>query len=53
VPGRIDLCGFDYLLLLEAGGEPDPVRFAADRLMLLFRSDIAALYRVRPTACAS
>jgi hypothetical protein len=53
VPGRIDLCGFDYLLLLEAGGEPDPVRFAADRLMLLFRSDIAALYRVRSTACAS
>jgi hypothetical protein len=53
VPGKVDLCGFDYLLLLEAGGEPDLASFAADRLLLLFRSDIAALYRVRPTACAS
>jgi hypothetical protein len=51
-PGKIDLCGYDYALLLEAGGEPDLARFAADRLVLLARSDFAALFRVRPTACA-
>ena len=51
VPGKVDLCGFDYLLLLEAGGERDVMHFAADRLLPLFQSDIAALYRVRPAAC--
>jgi hypothetical protein len=50
VPGKVDLCGFDYLLLLEAGGEPDPAHFAAGRLLLLTQSDTAALYRVRPDA---
>jgi hypothetical protein len=53
VPGKADLCGFDYLLLLEAGGEPDLAHFAADRLALLAQADIAALFRVRPSACAS
>ena len=53
VPGRIDLCGYDELLLLEAGGEPDLAHFAADRLRLLASSDIAALFRIRPSACAA
>jgi hypothetical protein len=53
VPGKVDLCGYDYLLLLEAGGEPDLPHFAADRLLLLAQSDVAALFRVRPLACAS
>ncbi len=52
-PGRVDLCGYDKLLLLDAGGEPDIARFAADRLELLARSDVAALFRVRPATCAS
>ena len=51
-PGTFDLCGYDHLLLLEAGGEPDLGNYAADRLSLLARSDIAALFRVRPSACA-
>ena len=52
VPGRIDLCGYDHLLLLDAGGEPDLAHFAPDRLLLLAQSDIAALFRIRPSACA-
>jgi len=51
VPGKVDLCGFDYVLLLEAGGEPDLSHFAADRLLLLAQSDMAALFRIRRSAC--
>ncbi len=51
--GRIDLCGYDYLLLLDAGGESDVAHFAADRLRLIAATDAAALFRVKPTACAS
>jgi hypothetical protein len=53
VRGKVDLCGFDYLLLLEAGAEPDLQHFGAERLMLLAQSDIAALFRVTPSACSS
>ena len=53
VPGRVDLCGYDYLLLIDAGGEPDLPHFAADRLLLLAQSDFAALFRVRPSGCRS
>jgi hypothetical protein len=42
-----DLCGYDHLLLLDAGGEPDLAHFAADRLALITQRDIAALFRVR------
>jgi hypothetical protein len=52
IPGKVDLCGYDYLLLLEAGGEPDLPHFAGDRLVLLTRTDFAALFRVRSTGCA-
>jgi hypothetical protein len=52
-PRRIDLCGYTHVLLLEASGEPDLARFAQDRLALLGRTDYAALFRVRPSACAS
>jgi hypothetical protein len=52
VPGKVDLCGFDYLLLLEAGADTDLVHFGADRLQLLARSDMAALFRIRPSSCA-
>jgi hypothetical protein len=48
-----DLCGYDYLLLLDAGGESDPAHFAADRLALVAQRDIAALFRVKQTACLS
>jgi hypothetical protein len=39
---------YDYVLLLEAGAEPDLAGFAGDRLELLGHADIAALFRVRP-----
>ncbi len=52
VPGKVNLCGFDYLLLLEAGAATDLEHFGGDRLLLLARSDMAALFRVRPAACA-
>ena len=52
VPGKVDLCGFDHLLLLDAGGEPDLTHFATNRLALIAQSDVAALFRVRPDACS-
>jgi len=49
-----DLCGYDYLLLLDAGGEPDLAHFTDDRLALVAQRDIAALFRVKQTdACFS
>jgi hypothetical protein len=51
-PSKIDLCGYDDVLLLDAGGEPDLAHFAMDRLELLERSDIAALFRVRESVCS-
>lgn len=51
VPGKVDLCGFDYLLLLEAGAEPDLQHYGAERLRLLAQSDMAALFRVTPSTC--
>ena len=38
---------FDFVLLLDAGALPHPDRLLPDRLRLLNRSDMAALYRVR------
>lgn len=52
MPGKLDLCGFDHLLLLDAGGEPDLAHFVPDRLMLIAASDVAALFRVRQGACS-
>jgi len=46
-----NLCGYDYMLLLDAGGEPDLAHFGADRLALITQRDIAALFRVRRSAC--
>ena len=51
VPGKASLCGFDYLLLLEAGAESDLQHYGGDRLSLLTQSDMAALYRITPAAC--
>jgi hypothetical protein len=51
VPGKVDLCGYDYLLLLDAGGQPDLAHFAPDRLALIADRDIAALFRIRRDAC--
>ncbi len=50
-PGKVNLCGFDYLLLLEAGGEPDVPHLAAGRLTLLAGTDFVALFRVVPSVC--
>jgi hypothetical protein len=38
---------FDYVLLLNAGGAPDLDTFMPNRLELLRRSDMAALFRIR------
>jgi hypothetical protein len=46
-----DLCGFDYVLLMEAGGVADLDRLAAGRLTLLTQTDFAALFRVDPARC--
>jgi hypothetical protein len=50
-PAKVDLCGFDQVLLMDAGGEPDLANFAADRLSLVVRTDLAALFRIKPLAC--
>jgi hypothetical protein len=53
VPRSAMLCGFDYLLLLEAGARPDLQDFGAGRLLLLARSDVAALFRIRQSGCSA
>ena len=52
-PGRIDLCGYTYLLLLDASGEPDLAQVAPDRLQLVRGTSYAALFRVKPCAAKS
>jgi uncharacterized membrane protein YphA (DoxX/SURF4 family) len=52
-PGRIDLCGYTYLLLLDASGEPDLAQVAPDRLQLVRGTGYAALFRVKPCAAKS
>jgi hypothetical protein len=49
------LCHFDYVLMLEAGAEPDLATFIPRCLTLVSQSDFAALFRVRRAspACAS
>ncbi len=42
------VCGFDFLLLLDAGGEPDLAGYQPDRLALVRAGDVAALFRVLP-----
>jgi hypothetical protein len=41
---------FDYVLLLDAGGEPDLAGWAAGRMDLVAATDAAALFRVRRPA---
>ncbi len=54
VPGQVDLCDFDSVLLLQAGGEPNLANWASDRLILVAATDAAALFRVRvDPACPS
>lgn len=49
------LCHFDYVLMLEAGADPNLANFMPRYLALVSRSDFAALFRVRSElpACAS
>jgi hypothetical protein len=44
----VDLHGFNYLLLLDAGGAKNLVNLAPCRLAMISRTDFVALYRVRP-----
>jgi hypothetical protein len=48
-----DLCGFDHLLLLDAGGDPDLDSFAGDRLRLIKATDYAALFVILPNPVCS
>ena len=49
------LCDFDFVLMLEAGADPDVANFIPQNLTLESRSDFAALFRVRrdSPACVS
>ena len=48
--GAAMLCGYDFVLLLGAGGEPDLAGFAGGFLTLEKATDAAALFRVRTGA---
>jgi hypothetical protein len=45
--GSAALGDFDFVLLLEAGADPDPSGFIPQCLSMVSRTDFAALYRVR------
>jgi hypothetical protein len=47
LPGKVDLCGYDSVLLLQAGAVPDLTHYASDRLVLVAAADAAALFSVR------
>ena len=47
VVATTDLCGFDYVLLLEAGAIPDLANYAGKRLTLVASNDMAALFGIR------
>ncbi len=47
------ICGYDFLLLLDAGGEPDLAAYGAERMDLVAALDAAALFRVRPCSYLS
>ena len=48
-PHPIDLCGYDDVLLLGAGGVRNLDRLDSERLELVSQSDVAALFRIRDT----
>lgn len=51
-PERVGLCGFDRVLLMIAGAEPDMAHFAGDRLTMIAGNDTAAIYKIAPNpAC--
>jgi hypothetical protein len=53
--GIATLGSFDFVLMLEAGADPNPDGFLPKCVAPLVRTDFAALYRVRHenTACAA
>ncbi len=44
---------FDYVLVMQAGGMPDPAKFLPNQLTLLQATPIAALFQVQPMALAT
>ena len=46
------ICGYDYLLMLEPAALPGPQRCAPQRLSLIASTNMAALFQVKPGACA-
>ena len=44
-------CRFDYVLMLEAGADPDAANFGKGWLTTLKVTDMAALYSVDPPPC--
>ncbi len=53
VPTQLDtaVCGYDYLIVLEAAALPDPGRCAPHRLSLIAATNMAALFRVKVDLC--
>jgi hypothetical protein len=52
-PGAVDLCGYDDVLLLGAGGVRHLDRLESGRLKLVTQSDVAALFQVGSAACGT
>lgn len=50
-PDGVDLCGFDNVLVVGAGGAKGLAQLDPERLRLVAASDIAALFRVGARAC--
>jgi hypothetical protein len=48
---KADLCGFNYVLVLEAGAATNLGQLMAGRLTLLVRNDYAALFQIDPGKC--
>jgi hypothetical protein len=52
-PGAVDLCGYDDVLLLGAGGVRHLDRLESGWLKLVTQSDVAALFQVGSAACGT
>jgi hypothetical protein len=50
-PDGVDLCGFDDVLVIGAGGIERLAQLDPERLRLVATSDIAALFRVAARGC--
>lgn len=52
-PNTVNLCGYDNMLLLGAGGVRNLAQLDAERLELAAQSDLAALFRITNAVCGT